>query len=176
MVRSKQRTKQRRSHRHRLTNYTKQNFTENKIVTQETVDASAQKLKERDISSTTIMEPDNDSNFNMIVNYEILKNLIGSSMKYQICDSDIVFSIDITKQMGLCNTMDLKCSVCNWKYSLEKSYQSSKLNSKNGRKFYDINIQSDFTFREIGIGLEDINLFCRSMNMPPTLAKNHVIE
>ena len=62
-------------------------------------------------------------------------------MKCQICDSDVVFSIDVTKRMGLCNTIDLKYSRNNWKYSLEISYQSSKLNSKNGKKFYDINIQ-----------------------------------
>ena len=50
------------------------------------------------------MELDNDSNFNMI---------------------DIVFSsIDITKRMGLCNTIDLKRIDCNRKYSLETSYQS----------------------------------------------------
>ena len=75
------------------------------------------------------MEPDNDSNFNMIINCEILKNLIESFnfMKCQICQIDI-FSIDITKRMGLCNTIDLKCIDCNWKYSLETSYQSSKLN------------------------------------------------
>ena len=81
------------------------------------------------------MEPDNDSNFNMIINCEILK------------------------RMGLCNTIDLKCIDCNWKYSLETSYQSSKLNSKNGRKFYDINIQSVIAFREIGKGLEGISSF-----------------
>ena len=157
MVRSKQRTKRRRFHGNRFTNKTKQNVTENKVVTQQNVCASAKKLKESDISSDNVMEPDNDSNFNMIINCEILKNLIESFMKCQICDSDIVFSIDITKRMGLCNTIDLKCIDCNWKYSLETSYQSSKLNSKNGRKFYDINIQSVIAFREIGKGLEGIS-------------------
>ena len=34
-----------------------------------------------------------------------------------------------------------------------------------------INIQSAIAFREIGKGLEDISLFCRSMNMLPPLAK-----
>ena len=34
------------------------------------------------------MEPDNGSNFNMIINCKILKNLIESFMKCQICDSD----------------------------------------------------------------------------------------
>ena len=73
--------------------------------------------------------------------------------------------------MGLCNTIDLKCIDCNWNYSLETSYQSSKLNSKTRRKFYDINIQSVIAFREIGKGLECISSFCRSMNMLPPLAK-----
>ena len=137
MVRSKQRTKRRRFHGNRFTNNTKQNVTENKVVTQQTVCTSARKLKEIDISSNDVMEPDNDSNFNMIINCEISKNLIESFMKCQICDSGIVFSINITKRMGLCNTIDLKCIDCNWNYSLETSYQSSKLNSKTGRKFYD---------------------------------------
>ena len=92
-------------------------------------------------------------------------------MKCQICDSDIVFSIDITKRMELCNTLDLKCIACNWNYSLETSYQSSKLNSRTGRKFYDVNIQSVIDFREIGKGLEGISSFCCSMNMPPPLTK-----
>ena len=92
-------------------------------------------------------------------------------MKCQICDSDIVFSIDITKRMGLCNMIHLKCIDSNWKYSLETSYQLSKLNSKNDRKFYDINIQSIIAFREIGKGLEGISSFCHSMNMSPPLVK-----
>ena len=67
---------------------TKQNVTENKVVTQQTVCASARKLKESNISSNNVMEPDNDSNFNMIINCEIFKNLIDieSFMKCQICD------------------------------------------------------------------------------------------
>ena len=112
-VRSKQRTKRRRFHGNRFTNNTTQNVTENKVVTQQTVSTSARKLKESDISSNNVIEPDNDSNSNMIINCEILKNLIKSFMKCQICDSDIVFSIDITKRMGLCNTLDLKCIACN---------------------------------------------------------------
>ena len=72
MVRSKQRTKQRRFHGND-TNHTKQNVTENKVVTQQTVCKSARKLKESDISSINVMEPDNHSNFNMIINCEILK-------------------------------------------------------------------------------------------------------
>ena len=81
------------------------------------------------------MKLDNDGNFNMIVNCEILKNLTESSMKCQICDSDVVFSIDISKQIGLCNTIDLKCSGCSWKYSFETSYQTSKRNSKMVESF-----------------------------------------
>ena len=73
--------------------------------------------------------------------------------------------------MELRNMIDLKCIDCNWDYSLETSYQLSKLNSKIGRKFYGINIQSVIAFCEIGKGLEDISSFCRSMNMPPPLAK-----
>ena len=44
MVRSKQRTKRRRFHGNRFTNNTKQNVTENKVVTQQVVCTSAQKL------------------------------------------------------------------------------------------------------------------------------------
>ena len=75
MVRSKQRTKRRRFHGNRFTNNTKQNVTENKIVTQETVCTNARKPKESDISSTNVMEPNNDSSFTIIINCEILKNL-----------------------------------------------------------------------------------------------------
>ena len=117
------------------------------------------------------MKPYNDSNFNMIINCEILKNLIESFMKCQISDKGIVFSIDITKQMGLCNAIDLKCSGCNRKYLLQTSYQSSKLNSKNGRKFYDVNIQSVIAFREIGKSLEGISLFCRSNEYAATISQ-----
>ena len=52
----------------RFTNNTKQNVTKIKVVTQQTVCTSARKLKETDISSNDVMEPDNDSNFNMIIN------------------------------------------------------------------------------------------------------------
>ena len=68
------------------------------------------------------MDSDNDSNFNMIIYCEILKNLIDSFMKCEICDGDVVFSISITKRIGLCNIIYLKCSGCNWKYSIETFY------------------------------------------------------
>ena len=58
MVRSKQITNRRRFHRNRFTNNTKQIVTENKVVTQQNVCTSARKLKESDISSTNVMEPD----------------------------------------------------------------------------------------------------------------------
>ena len=67
------------------------------MVTQQTVCKSAGKLKEGDISSTNVMKLDNDNNFEMILNCEILKNLIEFFMKCQICDSDVVFSTDIRK-------------------------------------------------------------------------------
>ena len=73
MVGSKQRTKWKRIHGNRFTNNTKQNVTENEVVTQQIVCTSARKLKESDISSANVMEPDKDSNFNMIINCEILK-------------------------------------------------------------------------------------------------------
>ena len=73
MVRSKQRTKRKRFHGNRFSNNTKQNVTENEVVTQQIVCTSARKLKESDISSTNVMEPDKDSNFYMIINCEILK-------------------------------------------------------------------------------------------------------
>ena len=92
-------------------------------------------------------------------------------MKCQVCYSDLVFSIYLTKRIELCNTIDLKYSGCKWKYSLETSYQLSTLNSKNGRKFYDINIQSVIAFREILKGFEGISSLYRSMNMPPQLPK-----
>ena len=81
MVRSKQRTNRRRFYGNRFTNNTKQNVTENKVVTQQNISTSAKKLKESDISSNKVMEPDNDSNFNMIINCEILKNLIESFVR-----------------------------------------------------------------------------------------------
>ena len=46
-------------------------------------------MKESDISSTN-MEPENSSNFNMIIKCEILKTLFESFMKCQICDIDRV--------------------------------------------------------------------------------------
>ena len=53
----------------------------NEVVTQQTLCACARKLKESDIISTNVMKLDNDSNFNMIINCEILKILIEPFMK-----------------------------------------------------------------------------------------------
>ena len=169
MVKSKQGNKRGRFHGNRFTNNTKQKKKKRKRSSYSTNCLyKCQKTKKMDINA---MEPDNNSNINIIVNCEILKNLIESFMKCHICDIDIVSSIDVTKRMGLCNTIDLKCRDCNWKYSIEKYYQSSKLNSNNGRKSYDINIQSVIAFREIGKDPEGISSFRRKMNMPPALAK-----
>ena len=82
-------------------------------------------------------------------------------MKCQISD----------ERIGLCNTIDLKCSVCSWKYSIETFYQLSKLNLKYGRKLCDLNIQGVIAFCEIVKSLEGISSFCHSMNKLSPLAK-----
>ena len=48
------------------------------------------------------------------------------------------------------------------------------MNSKNGRKFYDLNIQNAIAFCEIRKGPEGIRSFCRSMNMLSPLAKQTI--
>ena len=54
MVRSKQRVKRRRFHGSRFTNNTKQNVTENKVVTQQAVSSSVRKQKKSDIVVLTL--------------------------------------------------------------------------------------------------------------------------
>ena len=65
------------------------NVTEKKIVTQENVCISSRKLKENHIGVLKVWSLTyNDSNFNMIINCEILKHPTESFTKCQICDRD----------------------------------------------------------------------------------------
>ena len=48
-------------------------------------------------------------------------------------------------------------------------YSSNKIDEMNGNSRYDINIRSVIAFREIGLGLSAIEIFCGHMNFPPPM-------
>ena len=69
--------------------YKQQRNVTEKIVTQENVCISSRKLKENHIGVLKVWSLTyNDSNFNMIINCEILKHPTESFTKCQICDRD----------------------------------------------------------------------------------------
>ena len=48
-------------------------------------------------------------------------------------------------------------------------YSSNKIDEMNGNSRYDINVPSVIAFREIGLGLSAIEIFCCHMNFPPPM-------
>ena len=54
----------------------------------------------------------------------MLINLFESFVKGQFYDKDIIFGINFTKRMELCNAIDINHNGFDWKYSIETSHQS----------------------------------------------------
>ena len=60
----------------------------------------------------------------------MLINLFESFVKGQFYDKDIIFGINFTKRMELCNAIDINYNGFDWKYSIETSHQSRQIKFK----------------------------------------------
>ena len=109
----------------------------------------------------------NSDDYNFIMNFEILKNLIklvGCCPSCKSCDIDIenIFSL----RMGFQSTLQVHCSSCSYKYTFSSSKQCSQVGrGSSGRQMSEVNLRTVMAFREIGCGHRAIENFSRIMNI-----------
>ena len=113
---------------------------------------SSRKVTVHEVDESTDVE-----NFNIIINFSILKNMMNEIASCPECDSGIIISDDNSKRRGFSHKLIFKCS--------STSHEVDKSIKKQGRKFFDINLKMVIAFREIGKGHRPMTDFARIANM-----------
>ena len=121
---------------------------------------SSRKVTVREVDESTDVE-----NFNIIINFSILKNMMNEIASCPECDSGIIISDDNSKRRGFLHKLIFKCSRCDFEYSTFTSHEVDKSIKKQGRKFFDINLKMVIAFHEIGKGHRPLIDFARIANM-----------
>ena len=107
------------------------------------------------------------NDFNFIMNFELLHLMILEVMKCPSCFSSIFLQHCPKKRMGLCLTLELCCTSCDWCHSFQTSRPISNLFTNSvGKDSYEINVLSALAFREISEGYEPMKLYHQLMNIP----------
>lgn len=113
---------------------------------------------------------DND-NYNVILNFGILKQLLELFLQCPRCKkNDVCLLNDLSKRQGFSYRLVINCNDCLFEKSLYSSEVSS-VKALTGRAPFKINLQTVLSFREIGKGYQSIELFSALMNMPPAFSK-----
>lgn len=79
--------------------------------------------------------------------------------------------VHLPSKMGLAHFFELRCVSCEWKIKFCSSKQCSRTSDSSERHSYEINKRAIISFRENGLGFNEMSTFCRCMNMPPPMAQ-----
>ena len=128
---------------------------------------------------------DVDNDFNFIMNFPILANIIKLLRCPNNCEVETLsLTCDSTKKFGLSLSFGVWCDSCEWETEFCSSHTYSHKNEvvdvpeltpqreRSGRKPFDINTRAVIAFREMGKGLTAIEKFCGIMNMKPPMVKS----
>ena len=111
------------------------------------------KLKKSFEDVTLLGEESND--YNIIINFEILKQFLCRFIVCSECSSkNVEFGDDLSCCMGYARKIYIVSGDCSYKESTYTSKESQKVPKSQGRRKFDINIRAVVEFREIGKGLE----------------------
>ena len=112
-------------------------------------------------------QAEKSDDYNLIINFEILKGLIAMIGCCPSCkSSDINIENVFNLRMGFQSTLQIHCSQCTYKYAVSTSKQCSQVGrGSSGRQMSEINVRTIVAFREIGCGHRAIENFSRIMNM-----------
>ena len=94
----------------------------------------------------------NAENYNIIINFSILRKVIDSICSCPECNSCIAVTDDNDKRSGFYHKLNFKCTKCKFQYCNFTSGSVKKTVPKQGRNYFDINLRMVITFREIGKG------------------------
>ena len=135
-----------------------------------TADESVESTPKRQKLSTEDAEPGNangdedDSDYFLLVNFGLLKEVFSSLSKCPDCSAKIEVTDVLSSRMGFANKLQFCCTSCSW---VKRWYLSRECATKEGRgrNFYEVNVRMVTAFREIGKGHNGIENFARCMNI-----------
>ena len=155
----------------------KRNFHGNRYTNQSNITAnvtgqSTENVSTSSVSSSKIFVEEVDhsastDNYNIVINFSILKKIVQNICSCPDCDSGIIFTDENSKRSGFSHKLFFKCPRCTFEYSTFTS-EEVVINSKRGkqgRNFFDTNLKMVIAFREIGKGHRAIEDFSRLANM-----------
>ena len=107
-----------------------------------------------------------DQNYNIIVNFKLLKNFVSTfSTCPECCSHNVIFSDDLSCRMGYSHKLKVTCQDCPYNLETFTSDTCKKSEPIQGRNKFDINIRTVAAFREVGKGREGLVNVARCMNM-----------
>ena len=131
---------------------------------QNNVDIQGEQSRDTNENNPNILD------FNFIMNTSTLTSmveLLNTPCSGCGCSSGRSVSVDTKKKVGLCQqiVMKCKCGEC------VKIFSSKRIDCKNAKSRFDVNVRSVICFRELGLGHTAMENFSRHMNMPLPLTK-----
>ena len=128
----------------------------------------SQKIKKRKSLDESTVEgrTDNPDNYNLIVNFGVLKSFVSAFLSCPKCDSKNVELCDeLSLCMGYAHKLRLICQDCPHKIETFTSSECEKTESKQGRRKFEINVRAVTAFREVGKGHESMTNVSRCLHM-----------
>ena len=105
-------------------------------------------------------------NYNLIINFTLLKDFLNSILFCPECNSKNVEIIDeLSLRMDYAHKLNLNCHDCpysNWSITSPECAQSENI---QGRHKFEINVLAVIAFREVGKGQESMTNVSRCLNM-----------
>ena len=121
-----------------------------------------QKRKSLDESTNEGRTVDAD-NYNLIMNFAVLKAFVRSFLSCPECNSKSVeLSDELSLRMGYAHKLRLNCHDC--PNNIE-TLECGKSESIQGRRKFEINVLAVIAFREVGKGHESMTNVSRCLNM-----------
>ena len=112
-----------------------------------------------------------EDNFNLIINFSILKSIIEDTSRCPECSEHVLTTTNMARKHGCSLCIVVTCRSCFWK----KEFFSSQIveqPASPGKNGFEVNFRFVMAFREIGKGHEAMKTFCQCLNLPSPMAYN----
>ena len=128
----------------------------------------SRKIKKRKLLDESLDKERNvdSDNYNLIINFTLLKDFLNSFLCYPECNSKNIELIDeLSFRMGYAHKLNLNCHDCPysiWSFTSPECVQSKNI---QGCHKFEINVLAVIAFCEVGKGHESMTNVSRCLNM-----------
>ena len=106
---------------------------------------SSKKLNLSVSSATSLLDNNDSSDFNVIINFNILSNLFEKYSRYNKCTNTLTIFHSFEKRNGFAQTFSVKCEICETDEEFCTSPDVNDLTAKRETK--EVNMRGVMTFR-----------------------------